>query len=138
MFSTLKVFENNFNNQKSISYLDQAFLKSFENTISIEFNTLGFSLPEKTKYQYQLIGNDKDWIISGTRNYVSYTNLKSGDYEFRVKASNYDGEWNEKYTTLRIHIATPFYKTWWFILCSVIVIFTTIYFIYSYKIKENH
>ena len=135
--SELKVFENNFNNQKSISYLDQAFLKSFENTISIEFNTLGFSLPEKTKYQYQLIGNDKDWIISGTRNYVSYTNLKSGDYEFRVKASNYDGEWNEKYTTLRIHIATPFYKTWWFILCSVIVIFTTIYFIYSYKIKEN-
>jgi LytS/YehU family sensor histidine kinase len=75
--------------------------------------------------------------MSGTRNYVSYTNLKSGDYEFRVKASNYDGEWNEKYTTLKIHIATPFYKTWWFILCSVIVIFTTIYFIYSYKIKEN-
>jgi hypothetical protein len=135
--SELKVFENNFNNQKSISYLDEVFLKAFENTISIEFNTLGFSLPEKTKYQYQLIGNDKDWIMSGTRNYVSYTNLKSGDYEFRVKASSYDGEWNEKYTTLKIHIATPFYKTWWFILCSIIVTFTIIYFLYSYKIKEN-
>jgi ligand-binding sensor domain-containing protein len=135
--SELKVFENNFNNPKSISYLDKAFLKPFENTISIEFNTLGCSLPEKTKYQYQLVGNDKDWIMSGTRNYVSYTNLKSGDYEFRVRASNYDGEWNEKYTSLKIQIATPFYKTWWFILCSMIGIFTIIYSIYRNKIKIN-
>jgi sensor histidine kinase YesM len=105
--------------------------------VSIEFNTLGFSLPEKTKYQYQLIGNDKDWIMSGARNYVSYTNLKSGNYEFRVKACNYDGEWNEKYTSLKIHIATPFYKTWWFILLSIVVISSIIYFIYRNKMKEN-
>ena len=84
-----------------------------------------------------MVGNDKDWIMSGTRNYVSYTNLKSGDYEFRVRASNYDGEWNEKYTSLKIQIATPFYKTWWFILCSMIGIFTIIYSIYRNKIKIN-
>jgi len=133
----LKIFENNFNNQKSISYLDKVFLNPFENTVSIEFNTLGFSLPEKTKYKYQLIGNDKDWIMSGARNYVSYTNLKSGNYEFRVKACNYDGEWNEKYTSLKIHIDTPFYKTWWFILCSFLAISSIIYFVYRYKMKEN-
>lgn len=132
-----KVFENYFNNEKSISYLDEVFLKHFENAISIEFSTLGFSLPEKIKYQYRLIGNDKDWIMSGNRNYISYTNLNSGEYEFQVKACNYDGVWNEKYASLKIHIATPFYKTWWFILLSLLTISTIAYYYYRNKVKQN-
>jgi signal transduction histidine kinase len=62
-----------------------------------------------------LEGVDKDWVYAGTRRYASYTNLQGGDYVFKVKASNNDGLWSEKETTLRIHITPPFWKTWWFI-----------------------
>jgi signal transduction histidine kinase len=61
-----------------------------------------------------LEGVDKDWVYAGTRHYASYTNLRGGNYIFRVKAANNDGIWNQQATTLRIHITPPFWQTFWF------------------------
>ena len=86
-----------------------------DNFISFEFAALDYNAPSKNQYAYQLVGVDKDWVNAGTRRYASYTNLKGGDYIFRVKASNNDGIWNSTGTSIHIHITPPFWQTWWFI-----------------------
>lgn len=80
---------------------------------SIEFAALNFTLPEKNQYAYMLEGFDAEWIHSGTRRFVTYTNLDPGAYTFRVKASNHDGVWNEEGAALRIVVAPPPWRTWW-------------------------
>jgi ligand-binding sensor domain-containing protein len=125
-----KIFENDIQTDTSIAYRSHIALKHFENAFSITFNTIGFTLPGKTKYKYRLLGYDNDWIYADHRNYVSYTNMPPGNYSFQVKACNYDGVWNEEYTRLSIFIATPFYKAWWFyglLLSSIIFILYAIY-----------
>jgi signal transduction histidine kinase len=86
-----------------------------DNFISFEFAALDYNAPERNQYAYKLEGVDKDWVLAGTRHYASYTNLRGGNYIFRVKGSNNDGVWNEEGTALRISITPPFWETWWFI-----------------------
>jgi hypothetical protein len=134
--SELKIFENPFNSDTIISYIDEVYLKHYENAISLGFNTLGFTIPGKTRYQYRLIGYDNTWINANNRNYVSYTNLNSGVYEFQVRASSSYGDWGDQYRSLKIHIATPFYRTWWFIVAVLTIIAYIIYAIYRYRMKQ--
>lgn len=65
--------------------------------------------PNKNKYAYKLEGFDKDWNYVGSQNKATYTNLPAGTYLFKVKATNNDGIWNEKGTSLKITIHPPFY-----------------------------
>lgn len=133
-----KVFENEWRKDTLISYLRTIYLKPFENSFSITFSAIGFPVADKIQYQYRLIGYDKEWIQAGKRNYVSYTNLPSGDYEFQVRACNYDGIWNSNFTSLGIHIAIPFYRTAWFITLLIASILGFLYLWYTYRKKELH
>jgi ligand-binding sensor domain-containing protein/two-component sensor histidine kinase len=100
--------------------------------LSFEFVALDYVNPAYNKYAYMLVGYDKDWIPAGTRRFVTYTNLKNGEYEFKVKGSNNDGVWNEAGTSLQIIIATPFWKAWWFLsTLFIIVILFVAYFVVS-------
>ena len=130
-----KVFENSLNSPINISYLNEVNLAHFENSISISFSILGFAISEKTNYLYKLEGYDKNWISSKDRNYVSYTNLPSGKYIFKVKASNYDGIWSSEPLELKINIATPFYNTWWFYALSLLFLSAIGFSFYKYRTK---
>jgi PAS domain S-box-containing protein len=86
-----------------------------ENIFSFEFAALDFLSPGKNRYAYKMENLDNDWnYVTADKRFVVYTNMKPGQYVFRVKASNNDGLWNEKGTALRIIIRPPFWETWWF------------------------
>jgi signal transduction histidine kinase/CheY-like chemotaxis protein/streptogramin lyase len=92
-----------------------------QNYLSFEFSSLSFALSDKNQFAYKLEGFDEDWVFSGNRRFVSYSNLGPGEYTFLVKSSNSDGLWNENPAALRIVIERPYWKTWWFILLCVIL-----------------
>lgn len=85
-----------------------------QNFISFEFAALDFQAPGKNQFMYKLEGVDKDWIWAGTRNYASYTNLRGGDYTFRVMAANGEGVWSTSGASLPIKVIPPFWETWVF------------------------
>jgi len=86
-------------------------LESNENTLAFTFSCLQFSLPAKNQFQYRLLNYDDNWVSAGNNNYVRYTLLPPGDYEFQVKSSNYDGVWNETPETFSFSIKSPWYLT---------------------------
>ncbi|RCR69156.1 sensor histidine kinase [Larkinella punicea] len=91
-----------------------------ENFFSFEFAALNYVNPSKNQYAYQLAGLEKNWVYSGSRRYVSYTNLDPGTYVFRVKGSNNDGVWNEKGTSIQVIIHPPWWQTTWFRLVAIL------------------
>ena len=107
-----------------------------QNVFSIEFAALDFTAPNKNQYEYMMEGFDKNWVKSGNRRFVTYTNLDPGTYIFRVKGSNNDGIWNNKGTSLKIVILPPFWRTWWFIIISVLVIGGVIVMFITYRVKN--
>ncbi len=109
--------------------LEEIDLSYNENFLSFEFISIDYHAPSKNQYAYKLSGVDNDWVYIGTRNYVSYSNLSPGQYEFQVKASNSDGVWNETPKVLSILINPPPWRSWWAYLLYIAAIATVIYFI---------
>jgi hypothetical protein len=105
-----------------------------QNYFSFEFSSLSFYNPAKNQYAYKLEGVDKDWIYSGTRRYVSYTNIDPGPYTFRVKGTNNDGVWNEKGTSISIIINPP----WWRTVVGIYIICTIVCRIYLCIVPVSH
>jgi hypothetical protein len=62
-------------------------LKYNQNYFSFEFASLSYYNPSKNQYKYKLEGVDKDWVESGSRRYVGYTNINPGTYVFKVKGN---------------------------------------------------
>ena len=94
-----------------------------QNFFSFEFVALDYQMPGKNKYSFKLEGVDENWSPASTQRYASYTELRGGDYIFRVRAANNDGIWNNDGVTLHIRINPPFWQTkWFYTLCVILVI----------------
>ncbi len=121
--------------KKSIAETKEITLSYSENVFSFEFAALDYTVPGKNQYAYMMEGFDKDWVQSGNRRYVTYTNLDPGKYVFKVKGSNNDGIWNEKGASIRIIILPPFWKTWWFIILAFLLVGGLITFVITYRVR---
>ncbi len=73
-----------------------------------------FVAPEKVHFKYKLEGFDSDWVDGDNRRIAYYTNLRPGNYTFRVLASNNDGVWNENGAAVGFYLKPYFYQNYWF------------------------
>jgi diguanylate cyclase (GGDEF)-like protein len=81
------------------------------NETSIEFKLIALDYDSKDpRFVYKLEGFDDDWIHSGTRHYVSYSNLPAGSYEFKVYAETEKNEVSQT-VSLKFIIKQKWYKT---------------------------
>ena len=84
------------------------------NFFEFEFAALDYANPGKNRYAYKLEGLDRQWYLSGSRNFGRYAGLSPGSYTLRLRGSNNDGVWNETGQALKIIVLPPFWKTGWF------------------------
>ncbi|HAA11088.1 MAG TPA: hypothetical protein DCE41_05050 [Cytophagales bacterium] len=84
-------------------------LKYNENDFSFQMAVLNYSQPTKNGYSYRLEPLEENWNQSATGYDLRYTNVPPGTYTFRVRGANNDGKWNPEEATFTVHIARP----WW-------------------------
>lgn len=132
-FTDFKIFNNSFNElltSKSIS------LNHNQNYFTIEFAAPHHTSATPVQYAYQLEGFDDNWIESGTRNAIPYSNLPGGRYTFKVRAVSSAGNREEDIAAISITIIPPFWKTWWFYALCAVFTGLIIYGVYRYRINE--
>lgn len=100
------------------------------------FTALSFIAPENVRFKYKLEGFDDDWIDGGGRRVASYTNLRPGNYKFRVIAANNDGVWNESGAALDFYLQPRFYQTYWFYLLCVLLLALTAWQLYRLRVRR--
>jgi signal transduction histidine kinase/ligand-binding sensor domain-containing protein len=92
----------------------ELFLDHDDAVFTFEFAAMEFTDPALNQYAYMMEGFDREWQYVGTKREATYTNLDPGTYTLRVKATNNDGVWNEAGLAIVVHIAPPYWMTWWF------------------------
>jgi diguanylate cyclase (GGDEF)-like protein len=98
---------------KVINQTQSITLDYTKSMVSFGFAALNFRETEKNLYAYKLEGFDNQWREVGNQRTALYTNLPAGKYQFRVKASNNDGVWNEEGRSIQLIILPPPWKSWW-------------------------
>ncbi|HEX7357861.1 MAG TPA: two-component regulator propeller domain-containing protein, partial [Ignavibacteriaceae bacterium] len=120
----------------NILYAKEIRLSHDQNFITIEFASLDFNNPDKTKYAYKLEGLNTEWIPSGNQRFATFTNLDPGDYTFHVKAANSDGVWNEAGVSIKVILLPPWWQTWWAYILYTIFIVSILYSFRQYEMKR--
>lgn len=104
-----------------------------DNIITFKYTAVDFTAPEKITFQYRLDGFDDVWHDAGTRREVTYTNLGSGHYTFRVRAINGDGAVSPGDAVMKIYVQPPYWATWWFRTFLALAFLALIYAISRYR-----
>jgi signal transduction histidine kinase/ligand-binding sensor domain-containing protein len=112
-----------FSFEKNPSLISESEFPWNDNVISFDFVSPGLHGDPNVKYEYRMIGADKDWIVSGSRHYASYVGLPPGTYSFESRASLNNGEWSAP-AGFSFVIHPPFWKTWWFIISIILITLT--------------
>ena len=125
-------FLNKMNNTNAVE------LNYEQDELEFEFSSLSYAETNLNQYAYKLEGVDKDWVYTGNRRFVTYTNLAPGQYIFKVKGTNSHGIWNEKGVSLPIKITPPFWSTIWFkTLCFIFFIGLICYITFRVRVRQT-
>ena len=120
LITSFTVDESRATLDKPIEDVNEVELPYSDNSFVIDFVALDYISPVDNQYAYMLDGFDKKWhYCNANLSFATYTNIPSGEYTFRVMASNSDGIWNKEGVSLKIIIVPPFWQTWWFILLMI-------------------
>ena len=122
--------------KQSITDTKEITLSYKQSVFSFEFAALNYILPQKNKYAYMLQGFDDAWNYVSNQRKTTYTNLDPGEYTFRVKASNNDGVWNEKDTSIKIIITPPYWQTWWFKLLAAVLVTAGVLLFFNFRMRS--
>ena len=132
----MKVMNEPYESKKDFAVLKKLELPYDKNFISLEFASLSEIKKDAVSYQYQLEGVDESWVDNGQRNFVNYTNLDAGDYQFNFRASFGDEIYSPINDQLKIVIHPAFWNTWWFKTLTVGILLGIVYFFYKNKMNR--
>lgn len=111
----------------SPEFVNQINLPANKNNISFTFSALNYARKDAVVYEYCLEGFDKNWQILSRDNQVSYANLPSGKYLFKVRTTSFP----ESIRTIRISVLQPNFSILWIIVA--ICLSTCVIWILSYS-----
>jgi ligand-binding sensor domain-containing protein/signal transduction histidine kinase len=100
------------------------------------FTAPSFIAPENVHFKYKLEGFDRDWIDGGNRRVAYYTNLRPGNYRFRVMAANNDGVWNEQGAAFDFYLRPHFYQSYWFYALIVLLLGGIVWQLYRLRVRR--
>ncbi|MDR7210926.1 histidine kinase [Flavobacterium piscis] len=116
---------------------DRIILPYNENTIAISFEPQNAQYPNKLEYRYRVIGlTNSNWSKWTKDENVNLTYLPNGNYKIRLETKDLFSGAISSNDILKIQITPPFWKTWWFLLGSFILIFLCVYLIYRNRIQK--
>jgi ligand-binding sensor domain-containing protein/two-component sensor histidine kinase len=131
-----RIFSKNLSIDSLFSHGSTIHLKHSQNYFTIQFASLSNVMSNRPSYYYKLEGADKDWIPA-TNQEAIYTYLPGGRYTFKVRCVSPDGVESQNITSFVIRIQPPLYLRPWFIVLSVIIIGSIIFYILSLRSKRR-
>lgn len=121
----------------SITYAKELTLTHEQSIFSFSVVIPDYSNPTGNIYCYKLDGFDEDWIETSYSPRITYTNLPSGNYVFRVKVANSDGVWYNDAIAFPIKVLPPWWLSVYMIITYVICLLGGIIYMY-YRQNRKH
>ncbi|MDF2157048.1 sensor histidine kinase [Algoriphagus sp. CAU 1675] len=109
--------------------------KSHQNSLNFDFNILNFSLQDRFRYQYRLVGADPDWVEAKGEFRAVYSLLPPGEYRFEVRSYNESGVFSEA-ASYPFEIKPSLIQTWWFKALMGLLFLSIILLIYKMNVNR--
>lgn len=105
-----------------------------KNHLTFDFDGIYHKSPDKVRFKFKLNGFDEDWQPITSANFVTYSNIPSGDYTFELIATVDLENWTKPFQ-FEVTIKPPFWFTWWFYLLVFVALAGITWLIMELRIK---
>lgn len=122
--------DNNFSDSSTIDNIELPYNM---NNLTINFSSLFYSNPLDIKFKYKLHGIDKNFSHFTKNNYVTYSSLPPGSFQFELISYTIDGTVQSKPIYFSFSIETPFWKSSYFISLNIFLFLLILYVIYRVR-----
>lgn len=106
-----------------------------QTNLTFKYTAICYDDYDQVRYRYKLVGLETEWSPPTKVLEARYTNLQAGKYSFVVDVA-YKGNWMGLNQYVDFRIRPAFYKTWWFIALMLLLAFSVLYAIYSYRKRQ--
>ena len=114
-------------------------LRHDENSFTISYTALDYGDFERVHYYYKLDGFDYEWIDAGSSHSANYSNLPSGHYTFRLRASDSaSDEPNSDERTISVVVESAPANSWWAWLIYLALAAALAYYLYRNTRRVVH
>ena len=96
-------------------------LKSERSEVTFTLDRLSLQEAKSIRYSYRLAGLKDDWTPVEQSGRISFSYIPPGDYELQVKAISLNDDSFEKQISLKISVLPPWWASWWFRLCLLLL-----------------
>lgn len=103
-----------------------------EKTLIVHFESINYPYQHDIQYQYYLAGYDHQWSVPSAYQQARFANLPPGSYTLHVKAIGRSNGRILGESTLRIHIAQPWWNSWWAWIAYLCILGAIVYFGWDY------
>lgn len=113
MITSLEVYGQNAISTRFIDQNIHSVIVRYNETFNMHFSLMDFSFPKQNRFMYSIspVGKKGEWLPIGNQKSITFSNLPSGTYNFKVKGSSGDGIWSDNEASLKIIVEAPFWKT---------------------------
>jgi ligand-binding sensor domain-containing protein len=111
-------------------------LNYYQNSIEIQFGSNNLYNSKKNYFTYKIVGLTTNWSEWSTETNLKLFHLKSGEFQLIIKGKNIGTSENFHPFYFHITLHPPFWKTWWFIGLSILIIITLVYSYLKQKISK--
>lgn len=130
-------------NEKQTNLINKDQLVLPHNNYYLELKYVGLCYERigNTQFAYKLDGLDEDWFYTNKNISAVYTNLKAGDYTFKVKSANYQGNWTKTPAEIKIIKKPSILEMKWFQILGFILsagLFWLIIKLYTRNIQRRN
>lgn len=109
-----------------------------ENTLIVHFESINYQYQHDIQYQYYLEGYDHQWSVPSAYQQARFATLPPGSYTLHVKAMGRSNGRILGESTLRIHIAQPWWNSWWAWIVYLSIFGAIVYFGWDYYRERLH
>lgn len=109
-----------------------------KNRLKIVLNSNGYQSNKHVVYSYRNTNSDELWQdLPLGNNFVEFTSLSSGQYNFEFRAKNIAGKQFTKSVNLVVTIKKPFWENYWFYTLVLLAVFTLIWLYFRRRLKQK-
>jgi signal transduction histidine kinase/ligand-binding sensor domain-containing protein len=106
------------------------------NQFEIQYAGIDLRSVASLRYQYRLLGLDRDWSQPVDDVSVNYASLPSGNFRFEVRALTADGQIGAGLASFQLSVQQPLWQRWWFITLAGISVALTAAALYRYRVEQ--
>ncbi len=118
------------------AHMEQVRISPYDSYVQFSWTLPNYFKPDQNKYYVWLEGLEDGWTYIGHQPLIRYHKLPSGDYTLHVKGADSKGNWSKTELSIPLFVKPLFFKTWWFILLSIVSMGGLIYAFVRYRYRR--